>query len=220
MAEVNTGGGDKQKGKQKKVSLRVDFTPMVDMNMLLITFFMFCTSLSKPQTMEINMPSKDKVVETDQNEVKESNAVTIILSGNDKVYYYTGIPKQDDSNALVESSYADDGLRDFLLSRNAEVHRKMQELKVRKLNKELSETDFKKQSIEIKKNKTAPVVMIKATDKATYNNLIDALDEMQICNIGVYAIVDMNEVDNLLMYKKTGDPIYRTEAVAALESPQ
>ena len=53
MAEVNTdkGKGDGKKGKQKKVNIRVDFTPMVDMNMLLITFFMLCTSLSKPQTM-------------------------------------------------------------------------------------------------------------------------------------------------------------------------
>ncbi len=65
MAEVNTdkGKGDGKKGKQKKVNIRVDFTPMVDMNMLLITFFMLCTSLSKPQTMEISMPSKDHVTD-------------------------------------------------------------------------------------------------------------------------------------------------------------
>ena len=52
MAEVqqkDNGGG---KGKQKKMTIRVDFTPMVDMNMLLITFFMLCTSLSKPQTFQ------------------------------------------------------------------------------------------------------------------------------------------------------------------------
>ena len=58
MAEIqDNGGGKKGKGsKQKKMAVRVDFTPMVDMNMLLITFFMLCTSLSKPQTMEISMP--------------------------------------------------------------------------------------------------------------------------------------------------------------------
>lgn len=219
MAEVNTGGGGgKEKGKQKKLTLRVDFTPMVDMNMLLITFFMFCTSLSKPQTMEINMPTKENIPVDQQTEVKESNAITIILGGDDKVYYYTGIPNQDDPNTLVETSYADDGLRAVLLSRNAKVHREMQELKVKKLNREVSEEDFRKQSIEIKKDKTAPVVMIKATEKATYKNLIDALDEMQICNVGVYAIIDMSEVDNLLMYQKTGDTVYRTDAVAALES--
>ena len=49
-----------KKGRQKKQTLRVDFTPMVDMNMLLITFFMFCTTLLKPQVMNISMPSKEK----------------------------------------------------------------------------------------------------------------------------------------------------------------
>ena len=54
-AEVQESSGKKRgKGKQKKMTVRVDFTPMVDMNMLLITFFMLCTTLSKPQTMEIS----------------------------------------------------------------------------------------------------------------------------------------------------------------------
>ena len=79
MAEVqqkDNGGG---KGKQKKMTIRVDFTPMVDMNMLLITFFMLCTSLSKPQTMEISMPSNDKsITEEDQTKDKASRAITLI----------------------------------------------------------------------------------------------------------------------------------------------
>ena len=54
-AEVQESGKKKGNSKQKKMTVRVDFTPMVDMNMLLITFFMLCTSLSKPQTMEISM---------------------------------------------------------------------------------------------------------------------------------------------------------------------
>ena len=59
MAEVTEGGNEKRsKSKQKKMAVRVDFTPMVDMNMLLITFFMLCTTMSKPQTMEISMPAK------------------------------------------------------------------------------------------------------------------------------------------------------------------
>ena len=86
MAEVqqkDNGGG---KGKQKKMTIRVDFTPMVDMNMLLITFFMLCTSLSKPQTMEISMPSNDKsITEEVQTKVKASRAITLILGGDDRV---------------------------------------------------------------------------------------------------------------------------------------
>lgn len=76
MAEIQENNNKEKKGnKQKKMNIRVDFTPMVDMNMLLITFFMLCTSLSKPQTMEISMPSNDKnITEEQQNKVKANMA--------------------------------------------------------------------------------------------------------------------------------------------------
>ena len=78
MAEIQESGNKKGgKNKQKKMTVRVDFTPMVDMNMLLITFFMLCTSLSKPQTMEISMPSNDKnITEEQQTKVKASQAIS------------------------------------------------------------------------------------------------------------------------------------------------
>lgn len=94
MAEIqenNSGKGKEGKGKQKKMTIRVDFTPMVDMNMLLITFFMLCTSLSKPQTMEISMPTKD-TQEDMQTKVAASRAITLLLGEDDKVYYYLGEP--------------------------------------------------------------------------------------------------------------------------------
>ena len=70
-AEVQESSKKGKGSKQKKMTVRVDFTPMVDMNMLLITFFMLCTTLSKPQTMEISMPSNDKnITEEQQSKVK------------------------------------------------------------------------------------------------------------------------------------------------------
>ena len=201
MAEVNTdkGKGDGKKGKQKKVNIRVDFTPMVDMNMLLITFFMLCTSLSKPQTMEISMPSKDQVTEAEQTKVKASKAITLLLGEDDKIYYYFGEPDYEHAESLQQTDYSPAGLRDILLERNFDVVRQMKELKLKKLNKEISEDDFKKQATEIKGSKEAPVVLIKATDDASYRNLVDALDEMQICNIGKYAIVDITDGDKFLI---------------------
>ncbi|RGS98825.1 biopolymer transporter ExbD [Parabacteroides merdae] len=201
MAEVNTdkGKNDGKKGKQKKMTVRVDFTPMVDMNMLLITFFMLCTSLSKPQTMEISMPSKDQVTEAEQTKVKASKAITLLLGEDDKIYYYFGEPDYEHAESLQQTDYSPAGLRDILLERNFDVARQMKELKLKKLNKEISEDDFKKQATEIKGSKEAPVVLIKATDDASYRNLVDALDEMQICNIGKYAIVDITDGDKFLI---------------------
>ena len=80
MADIQEKDSGKKKGKQKKINTRLDFTPMVDMNMLLITFFMLCTSLSKPQTMEISMPTNDKVSEEEQTKVQASRAITLILA--------------------------------------------------------------------------------------------------------------------------------------------
>lgn len=200
MAEVTTNNkGEGKKGKQKKINVRVDFTPMVDMNMLLITFFMLCTSLSKPQTMEISMPSKDKVTETEQTKVKASKAITLILGEANKVYYYFGEPDYKHVESLHTTDYSPTGLRDVLLERNYDVVQKIKELKLKKLANEITEDDFKAQSSEIKGGKDTPVVLIKATDDASYKNLVDALDEMQICNIGKYAIIDITDGDKFLV---------------------
>ena len=76
----------KKESKQKKMTVRVDFTPMVDMLMLLITFFMLCTSLSKPQTMELTMPSNDNVTNDQKAEAKASEAITIYVTADNKIY--------------------------------------------------------------------------------------------------------------------------------------
>jgi len=199
MAEIqekDKGGG---RGKQKKKNIHLDFTPMVDMNMLLITFFMMCTSLIKPQTMEISMPSKDKVPEEEQTKVHDSRAITLILDGDDKIYYYLGEADYQNYASLMETNYKPDGLRALLLNKNKKVVEEMKELKRKRLDLEVSEDEFKEQSSEIKKDKSAPVVIIKATDRANYKNLIDALDEMQICSISRYAIVDITDGDEFLV---------------------
>lgn len=200
MAEVNTGDGGKKKGQPEKKDLRVDFTPMVDMMMLLITFFMFCTSLAKPQTMDIVMPTKDKdLTEEDKNEVKASKAITVILGEDNRIYYYEGEPRYDDYTSLKVTDYSAEGLRSILLERNAPQVQKMRELKIERAHKKITEDEFKKQSGEIRSAKDGQVVVIKPTDAASYRNLVDVLDEMQICSIGKYAIVDMADGDNFLV---------------------
>ncbi len=200
MSNEVQSDGKKNASKQKKMTVRVDFTPMVDMNMLLITFFMLCTSLSKPQTMEISMPTNDKdITEDQQNKVKASQAITLLLDADDKIYYYDGEPNYADYTSLKETSYDADGLRAMLLQRNAVAVGKVKALKQDKLNLKITEEEYTKQVSEIKNAKNTPVVIIKATDKSTYKNLIDALDEMQICNIGKYVITDIAEGDEFLI---------------------
>ena len=200
MAEIQESGNKEGKSKQKKMTVRVDFTPMVDMNMLLITFFMLCTTLSKPQTMEISMPSNDKNITDEQrSKVKASEAITLLLAGEDKLYYYEGEPNYKDYTSLKVSSYDADGLRAMLLQRNRVAVNQVNELKQKKSDLQISEEDYKKQLSEIKSGDGTPTVIIKATDDASYENLIDALDEMQICNIGKYVIADMAEGDKFLL---------------------
>lgn len=199
-AEVQESGGKNGKGKQKKFAVRVDFTPMVDMNMLLITFFMLCTTLSKPQTMEISMPSNDKnITEQQKSMVKASQAITLLLGADNKLYYYEGEPNYKDYTSLKETSYTPDGIRSILLQKNAAAVNKVRALKQQKLDLKISEEEYRKQVSEIKSGKDTPTVIIKATDDASYMNLIDALDEMQICNIGKYVITDIAEADEFLM---------------------
>ncbi|MEP6750168.1 MAG: biopolymer transporter ExbD [Bacteroidota bacterium] len=118
MAEMDTsGGGGHKKGpgvkKAKKLSTRVDLTPMVDLGFLLITFFIFTTTMSQPTGMKLNLP-KDTDKPEEQNKVKESGVLTVLLAKNNKVYYYEGTLAPDASN-FKSSNFKD--IRNEILSK-------------------------------------------------------------------------------------------------------
>jgi len=202
MADVSQDSGSHKKGgkkRSKKLPTRIDFTPMVDLGFLLITFFMLATSLIKPQTMEISMPSDKKVEEEDKTVAKASQAVTLILGKNDKVFYYFG---KTEGAQVIETNYSTEGLRKILLEKNYDVAKQVEDLKAEKAKTKMADEVFQKRLAELKANKNAPVVRIMATDDANYKNLVDALDEMNICSISRYAIVDIDEPDLLLIKDK------------------
>lgn len=179
--DVSSGGGHK-KGpgvkKGKKLSTRVDLTPMVDLGFLLITFFMYTTTMSKPKTMEINMPYKDeKLEEKDQSKVKASTAMTILLSKNHRIYYYEGLG--DDASKppelKVTSFVAEKGIREAII----EKKKRIEELR---------------QSGALS-GKDQLTILIKPDDNSTYDDLVNILDEMNINDVRIYAIVDISSVD-------------------------
>lgn len=205
----------KKESKQKKINVRVDFTPMVDMMMLLITFFMLCTSLAKPQSMELSMPSNDKNLEdNDKSVTKASYTITIYVAGNDKIYYVAGLPKYDDPSCLKETTWGKNGIRKVLQTHVTEDNTQpvLQVMKAKAaldLKKEsLPDSIYNKQLSEIKsgiidgeKIQTMTVI-IKPMDSATYKNVVDALDEMQICSIGKYVLDKINDQDKKLLNEK------------------
>ena len=107
----------KKESKQKKMTTRVDFTPMVDMMMLLITFFMLVGSLQKPQAMHLTMPAKDENMQAeDKDKSKTENTITLYLAGDNKLYYYIVDKKEDFGKPeyLKETTWGKEGIREVL----------------------------------------------------------------------------------------------------------
>ncbi|HIV85056.1 ExbD/TolR family protein [Marseilla massiliensis] len=209
----------KKESKQKKMNTRVDFTPMVDMMMLLITFFMLCTTLSKPSAMQLTMPSNDqKLTDEEKSVTKASHTITIYLGSNDKIYYVAGIPQYDNPECVKETTWGKDGIRSVLIKHTTEeginpvarIMKAKQDLDARKTapgstmteeqyNKELDE--LRKGNINGEKIPTLTII-IKPLDTASYNNMVEALDEMQICSIGKYVIDKITPDDEKLLSLK------------------
>ncbi len=207
MAEIIENSAGKKGGKKghlKKHSTRIDMTPMVDLACLLLTFFMLTTAFSKPKTMEIVMPEKDKdnTEKNDGPKVSAERTINILISGNDAIYYYFGVAdKKKGLPQLVKTTYGKDGIRKLLLKRNEKIFKEIYELKEKIKTGEINFGDTTEKALKnkirkIKKSdEDAPIILIKADEFAKYKNIVDVIDEMAIANIASYAIVDINSVE-------------------------
>ena len=171
MAELNTGDSGKGKGgkvRSKKANAKVDLTAMVDLAFLLITFFMLTTSLSKPQSMDLGLPDKEKDdVPPKDIKVDQRRTMTIIMGDNDKIKWYHGLLETPEPNGKpTDAVYGRNGLRKEILKRVVSVPQV---------------TGNKDKGL---------IIIIKPTKKSTYRNLVDVLDEMNICKVPTYAIVN------------------------------
>ncbi|MFM7671606.1 MAG: ExbD/TolR family protein [Bacteroidota bacterium] len=196
MASIDTGGdGGQKKGpgvkKAKKLSTRVDMTPMVDLGFLLITFFVFTATMNEPTTLDLNMP-KDIKDKKEQTEVKESGVLSVMLGKENVVYYYEGKLLEDGSN-FKSTDFK--GIRDVIVNKRKEVMGRYQtdaacEAKMKQEGKPVSncaDKDF--------------VVIIKPTKDATYKNTVDILDEMTINQVRTYAMVKIFDTEYELIKK-------------------
>jgi biopolymer transport protein ExbD len=210
MAEVQQDSGSDKGGKHKKVrakksSTHIDMTPMVDLAFLLLTFFILTTTFSKPKTMDITMPVKDKIEDKDRTKVPASQTMSVLLTKDDKIIWYMGV----DSAAVPPATNS----ADFSLSGAKSIHKVLLEKNKLVIDQvKLVEDSVKRGQIpdneeEIKKHKAwvkaaekkGLIVLIKPDSTAKYKNLVDILDEMLITNVSRYAIVDLSDSEKELI---------------------
>jgi len=169
MAELDTSGGGKHKGgkvRSKKASTRIDLTAMVDLAFLLITFFMLTTTLAKKKEMDLAMPNN-----TDQKAqlpVAATRTMTILLGSHNKVEWYMG---ETGKSAPTVDNFGKEGIRKALIENGKNV-----------VATHAAPDNFM-------------IVLIKPSDKSTYENLVAALDEMNITGVKSYAIVKILPIE-------------------------
>ncbi len=162
MAQLDTSHSRKNSGYKFKRSGKtplVDFTPMVDLAFLLISFFMLTTAMTKPNIMELNMPEN-----SDEAAISPERLITLISDSNNELFYYNG----GDISNLHKTNYTENGIRTLMYNNIDRVN------KLFGGNKHL-------------------ICIIKFTDGASYENMVNLLDEMEITNVLTYAIQDLTD---------------------------
>jgi len=209
MAEIAESGGDhdkKGKKRAKKSSTKVDMTPMVDLAFLLLTFFVLTSTFSKPKALEFAFPAPP---EKDVKVPEVKNGLTLILSKDDRVFYYQGefiLPgdaKGRPATELKETNFSSEGLHKLLFDMNKPVREAIAQLEQKVKTKQIADSTFKRLAVDEKGKKEAVTVLIKTDDQATYKNMIDVFDELNICQIGKKVVVDLIQPEYDLVKLKT-----------------
>lgn len=172
MAEIEIKKSNRKTKRLNKKSTRVDLTPMVDLGFLLITFFVFTTTLSTPMAMNLMMP---KDTDGPNDPVCESCVLTAILDKNDRIKYYEG--DVGNNPPVQEAGFAPGELRKILMQKKADVE------KVRG-----SADQF--------------ILIIKASPASNFKNFVDITDEVTICQIKKYYIDELSEADKNILQRK------------------
>ncbi|MBI3234228.1 MAG: biopolymer transporter ExbD [Bacteroidetes bacterium] len=176
MADLDTSssGGGKHKGgkvRGKKLSTRIDMTPMVDLAFLLVTFFMLATSLSKPAAMPVTMPDTKEDPNVKPNVAAKSKVLTLILGKDDKIYYYRR--SLEDNPEVGETTFGEANIRKVLLEKKTEI-----------TNDVVATLD-----------RQDPIILVKPMRDSKYKNLVDIFDEFNITELRRFVMVPIDEKD-------------------------
>ncbi len=192
MAQIQeTGGQGDGKKRAKKQSTQVDMTPLVDLAFLLLTFFVLTSTFSKPKVLRMIFPEK---LEKDNPNVKPpevKNGLTILLTENDQIYYYNGALNKE--TEMIRTDYTKKGLRSILVERNTPLIDKLKKLQIELGKANENDTATKNRvEREAKEAQIASklVVLVKHSKDATYENVIDVVDEFLITQVAKYFVVD------------------------------
>lgn len=209
IAEGGGGGGHKGgKKRAKKQSTRIDMTPMVDLAFLLLTFFVLTSTFSKPKSMELTFPAPP---DNPKEQPPIKNGITFLLTKDDKIFYYEGEFRAvaDDKGPKTELkelnfSQNDGGLHKYLAEKNKWLYEQIKGLDEKLEKKQIPDTTYKRMVKVAKADKTTPTFLIKTDDKATYKNVIDLIDELNINLVGKYVVVDILKPELDMVTEKTG----------------
>lgn len=173
MAEIETKRSAEKKKRFNKKSTRVDLTPMVDLGFLLLTFFVFTTTLSTPMAMNLVMPYDKGPSNPDP--VCESCVLTVMLDKDNRIQYYEGAA--ENNPPVKETGFAPGEIRAVLMQKKADVE------KVRGSGDQF-------------------ILIIKPTDYSNFKNFVDISDEVTICQIKKYYVDEIRVADKKLLLKK------------------
>ncbi len=183
MAEISTATTSDKPGvrRSKKLSTRVDLTPMVDLGFLLITFFIFTTTMSEPVATRLIMPDDTKPV-IDDIHVGETSALTILPISGNKVFYYHGYMDK----ALQKGAF---GITTFSMKDGIG-----QVIRDKQRAMEQSKAGFSKDL----------TLMIKPTSASSYQDVVNALDEVAINRVPHYALMNITDEEKRMIQEKNG----------------
>jgi biopolymer transport protein ExbD len=172
MAEIETKRSSEKKKRFNKKSTRVDLTPMVDLGFLLITFFVFTTTLTEPKVMDLVVPYDKKPV---NDNVCESCVLTVLLDKDNRIKYYEGAV--ENNPPVKETGFAPEEIRTILMHKKADVER-------------------------VRGSGDQFILIIKSAAASNFKNFVDITDEVTICRIMRYYVDELSDADKNMLLKK------------------